>query len=191
MNKKILILISLLFLIFSFSGCASWNAGNNIKAQDTKFALAIRRFEFLRHKGVPIVKIAAVSKAERIKTKTKNNKPFKIPLFKISEGSTPKLLKNWKKTILKVKTQVVKQAKIKGNYNGLPVLTVDFINKPLWLMLQNVSNNTGFVFSTQGINLGKKKSIKGRYNLAVLLSKLFVNAQTTVNIKNKRINIKG
>jgi hypothetical protein len=123
--------------------------------------------------------------------KTKNNKVNLTPLFKISEGSTPKLPKNWKKPVLKVKMQVVKQAKINGNYNGLPVLTVDFVNKPLWLMLKNVSNKTGYVFSTKGVNLGKKKSIKGKYNLAVLLSKLFVNAHTIVNIKTKKIKIKG
>ena len=82
-------------------------------------------------------------------------------------------------------------ARIVGKTNGLPVLTVDFANRPLWKVLQDVSNDTGYVFTTKGVNLAKKVNLKGRYNFAVLLSKLFngKGENTTVNLKTKRVHI--
>ena len=82
-------------------------------------------------------------------------------------------------------------ARIVGKTNGLPVLTVDFTNRPLWKVLQDVSNDTGYVFTTKGVNLAKKVNLKGRYNFAVLLSKLFngKGENTTVNLKTKRVHI--
>lgn len=86
---------------------------------------------------------------------------------------------------------IVKHARIVGKTNGLPVLTVDFVNKPLWKALQDVSNDTGYVFTTKGVNLAKKINLKGRYNFAVLLSKLFngKGENATVNLKTKRVRI--
>ena len=82
-------------------------------------------------------------------------------------------------------------ARIVGKTNGLPVLTVDFANRPLWKVLQDVSNDTGYVFTTKGVNLAKKVNLKGRYNFAVLLSKLFngKGENTTVNLKTKRVSV--
>ena len=82
-------------------------------------------------------------------------------------------------------------ARIVGKTNGLPVLTVDFEGRPLWKVLQDVSNDTGYVFTTKGVNLAKKVNLKGRYNFAVLLSKLFSGRgeNTTVNLKTKRVHI--
>ena len=82
-------------------------------------------------------------------------------------------------------------ARIVGKTNGLPVLTVDFANRPLWKVLQDVSNDTGYVFTTKGVNLAKKVNLKGRYNFAVLLSKLFSGKgeNTTVNLKTKRVSV--
>ena len=82
-------------------------------------------------------------------------------------------------------------ARIVGKTNGLPVLTVDFVNKPLWKVLQDVSNDTGYVFTTKGINLAKKINLKGEYNFAILLSKLFNGRgeNTTVNLKTKRVQV--
>ena len=82
-------------------------------------------------------------------------------------------------------------ARIVGKTNGLPVLTVDFTNRPLWKVLQDVSNDTGYVFTTKGVNLAKKVNLKGRYNFAVLLSKLFSGRgeNTTVNLKTKRVSV--
>ncbi|MHB1681031.1 MAG: hypothetical protein ACYCTB_11095 [bacterium] len=86
---------------------------------------------------------------------------------------------------------IVKPAHIIGKTNGLPVITVNFVNKPLWLILQNVSNKTGYVFSTNRVNLAQKINLKGRYNFAVLLAKLFnaKNDKTTVNIKTKKVKV--
>jgi hypothetical protein len=82
-------------------------------------------------------------------------------------------------------------ARIVGKTNGLPVLTVDFEGRPLWKVLQDVSNDTGYVFTTKGVNLAKKVNLKGRYNFAVLLSKLFngKGENTTVNLKTKRVSV--
>ncbi|RZD16624.1 MAG: hypothetical protein EVJ46_06345 [Candidatus Acididesulfobacter guangdongensis] len=82
-------------------------------------------------------------------------------------------------------------ARIVGKTNGLPVLTVDFEGRPLWKVLQDVSNDTGYVFTTKGVNLAKKVNLKGRYNFAVLLSKLFSGRgeNTTVNLKTKRVSV--
>ena len=82
-------------------------------------------------------------------------------------------------------------ARIVGKTNGLPVLTVDFEGRPLWKVLQDVSNDTGYVFTTKGVNLAKKVNLKGRYNFAVLLSKLFSGRgeNTTVNLKTKRVKV--
>lgn len=80
-------------------------------------------------------------------------------------------------------------ARIHGSTSGLPVLTVDFVNKPLWSVLQDVSGKTGYAFSVRGINLSKKVNLKGRYNLAKLLAVLFANDNTRVNLKTKGINI--
>ncbi|MHB8292449.1 MAG: hypothetical protein ACYDEG_08310, partial [bacterium] len=51
---------------------------------------------------------------------------------------------------------IIKHAYIVGKINALPVLTVDFVNKPLWLILQHIATKTEYVFSTQRINLAKK-----------------------------------
>jgi hypothetical protein len=94
----------------------------------------------------------------------------------------------------KVKTvKVPLAARIVGQTNGLPVLTVNFVNKPLWKVLQDVSNKTGYVFTTKGVNLAEKVNLKGRYNFAVLLAKLFNGKEenTTVNLKNKSIKVIG
>ena len=82
-------------------------------------------------------------------------------------------------------------ARIVGKTDGLPVLTVDFVNRLLWKVLQDVSNDTGYVFTTKGVNLAKKINLKGRYNFAVLLSKLFngKGENTTVNLKTKRVKV--
>jgi|GEM_PF-4942520 len=84
------------------------------------------------------------------------------------------------------------QAQIVGKTNGLPVLTVNFVNKPLWRVLQTISSKTGYVFSTKHINLGKKITLKGRYNFADILAKIFngKNEDTSVNIKTKLIKVK-
>jgi hypothetical protein len=68
---------------------------------------------------------------------------------------------------------------------------VDFVNRPLWKVLQDVSNDTGYVFTTKGVNLAEKVNLKGRYNFAVLLSKLFngKGENTTVNLKIKRVKV--
>lgn len=168
MKKIAFILVSVLSI--ALSGCA-YN-GLNIKSENQKFALAIQRFEFLRHTGVPKVSVNTSSKAAGY------GAPAVIKKVKTASA----------KPIL-VKTPAV--ARIVGKTNGLPVLTVDFVNKPLWKALQDVSNDTGYVFTTKGVNLAKKINLKGRYNFAVLLSKLFngKGENATVNLKTKRVRI--
>jgi hypothetical protein len=97
-----------------------------------------------------------------------------------------------KKKVVKLKrAKAPSVARIVGKTDGLPVLTVDFVNKPLWKVLQDVSNDTGYVFTTKGVNLAEKVNLKGRYNFAVLLSKLFngKGENTTVNLKTKRVKV--
>ncbi|MCL4497109.1 MAG: hypothetical protein M0016_02460 [Deltaproteobacteria bacterium] len=81
-------------------------------------------------------------------------------------------------------------ARIHGSTSGLPVLTVDFVNKPLWSVLRDVSNKTGYMFTSNGIDLGKKVNLKGRYNLAKLLAVLFAKDKTFLNLKTKKITIR-
>ena len=81
-------------------------------------------------------------------------------------------------------------ARIHGSTAGLPVLTVNFLKTPLWKVLQTLSNKTGYMFSAQGISLAKKITIKGTYNLAGLLARLFANDNTIVNLRTKKVKIK-
>jgi len=183
--KKILISISLLFLIPVLSGCASWQTDNSIKAQNKRFMIAISRYEFLRHKGIPII---------NPKIKTKTHSPVAgiaatkalVPVTPKSKILTkPAMVVNYKK----LKPAAPQQSVIVGKTNGLPVLTVNFVNKPLWQVLQSISNKTGYVFSTKHINLGKKITLKGRYNFADILAKIFngKNDNVSVNVKTKRV----
>ncbi len=84
----------------------------------------------------------------------------------------------------------VKPARIHGSTAGLPVLSVNFVKTPLWKALQTLSNKTGYMFSAQGISLAKKITIKGTYNLAGLLARLFANDNTIVNLRTKKVKIK-
>ena len=81
-------------------------------------------------------------------------------------------------------------ARIHGSTAGLPVLTVNFVKTPLWKALQTLSNKTGYMFSAQGISLAKKITIKGTYNLAGLLARLFAKDNTIVNVRTKKVKIK-
>ena len=167
--KKIFILI-LLFLPVVLSGCA-YN-GFSVESQNQKFALMIQRFEFLRHNGIPVIKASAAIKK-------------KVSYSKLKAVQTVRVYKTLKKQVSRKVQSTV--AQIHGSTTGLPVLTVDFKNKPLWNVLQDVSNSSGYVFSTQGVALGRKVNLKGRYNFAVLIAKLFDKDNTTVNIKTKKV----
>ncbi len=82
-------------------------------------------------------------------------------------------------------------ARIHGPVSGLPVLTVNFVNKPLWSVLQDVSSKTGYMFTSRRVNLGKKITIKGKYNLAELLSKLFAKDTVKIIPAEKKVYIEG
>ena len=82
-------------------------------------------------------------------------------------------------------------ARIIGQTNGLPVLTVDFVNKPLWRVLQDVSGKTGYMFTSRRIDLGADITLSGKYNLAVLLNKLFAKDTVRINPQTKEVNIYG
>lgn len=87
-------------------------------------------------------------------------------------------------------TYIQPPAHIHGSVAGLPVLTVNFVNKPLWRVLQDISSKTGYMFTSSGIDLGKKVNLKGRYNLAKLLAVLFAKDKTFLNLKTKKITIR-
>ena len=184
MRKRKILLLFLIFISLTLSGCA-YN-GFNVKSENQKFALAIQRFEFLRHNPLPNVS----STSSTVKT-AGHGAPAatkKVSAFHFQKAVPVK----FKEKLIKKK--VVKApavARIVGKTNGLPVLTVDFANRPLWKVLQDVSNDSGYVFTTKGVNLAKKVNLKGRYNFAVLLSKLFngKGENTTVNLKTKRVHI--
>ena len=182
MRKRKILLLFLIFISLVLSGCA-YN-GFNVKSENQKFALAIQRFEFLKHNPLPKVSVNTSST-----TKTAGyGAPAatkKVSAFHFQKAVPVK----FKEKLKVVKAPFV--ARIVGKTNGLPVLTVDFANRPLWKVLQDVSNDTGYVFTTKGVNLAKKVNLKGRYNFAVLLSKLFngKGENTTVNLKTKRVSV--
>ena len=105
----------------------------------------------------------------------------KIPAGSLKLGKPGAVIKVVKKSSKQVQEKPkVKPARIHGSIKGLPVLNVDYVNKPLWSVLQDVSSKTGYMFTSRRIDLGEKITINGRYNFAGLLSKLF--AQDTVKI---------
>ena len=184
MRKRKILLLFLIFISLVLSGCA-YN-GFNVKSENQKFALAIQRFEFLRHNPLPKVSVNtsyAGGKTPAVKKRVKALSAFHF------QKAVP--VKSKEKLIKKKVVKAPAVARIVGKTNGLPVLTVDFANRPLWKVLQDVSNDTGYVFTTKGVNLAKKVNLKGRYNFAVLLSKLFngKGENTTVNLKTKRVHI--
>ena len=188
MRKRKILLLFLIFISLVLSGCA-YN-GFNVKNENKKFALAIQRFEFLRHNPLPKVSVNtsyAGGKTPAVKKRVKALSAFHFQKTISAKFSKGKVLKKVKA----VREVLPVQARIVGKTNGLPVLTVDFANRPLWKVLQDVSNDTGYVFTTKGINLAKKVNLKGRYNFAVLLSKLFSGRgeNTTVNLKTKRVSV--
>ena len=188
MRKRKILLLFLIFISLTLSGCA-YN-GFNVKNENKKFALAIQRFEFLRHNPLPKVSVNtsyAGGKTPAVKKRVKALSAFHFQKTASAKFSKGKVLKKVKA----VKEVLPVQARIVGKTNGLPVLTVDFEGRPLWKVLQDVSNDTGYVFTTKGVNLAKKVNLKGRYNFAVLLSKLFSGRgeNTTVNLKTKRVSV--
>ena len=88
-------------------------------------------------------------------------------------------------------TYIQPPAHIHGSVAGLPVLTVDFINKPLWRVLQDISSKTGYMFTSRHIDLGADATISGKYNLAALLNKLFAKDTVKIIPQTKKIQIKG
>lgn len=180
--KKFIVLIFLsLPLFLGLSGCA-YN-GFNVKSENQKFALAIQRFEFLKHNTIPIIKPSVTP------PKPTGNK---TPAGSLKLGKPGTVIKAVKKSSKAVQEKPkVKPARIHGSASGLPVLTVNFVKTPLWKALQTLSNKTGYMFTSRRVNLGEKITITGRYNFAELLNKLF--AQDTVKImpQIKKIQIEG
>ena len=128
-----------------------------------------------------IIKVAVTPPAARDKTRAVKKTKLLYPM-------KPLTVKFKTKRIFKPRPAV---AHIHGSVAGLPVLTVDFVNKPLWLVLQDISSKTGYMFTSSGIDLGKKVNLKGRYNLAKLLAVLFAKDKTSLNLKTKKITIRS
>ena len=126
-----------------------------------------------------IIKVAVTPPMARDKTravkKTKLWHPIKPVKFKIKRIKKPRSV----------------AARIHGSVAGLPVLTVDFINKPLWRVLQDISSKTGYMFTSRHIDLGADATISGKYNLAVLLNKLFKEDTVKIMPQTKKINVEG
>ena len=93
------------------------------------------------------------------------------------------------KSVSIIKKPVIRLASINGSSNGLPVVSVNFKNKPLWQVLQYVSNKTGYIFKVKHINLVKNVTISGRYNLANFLAYIFngKSDKTTLNVRSKKV----
>ena len=170
MKKSIILIFLSLPLFLGLSGCA-YN-GFNVKSENQKFALAIQRFEFLRHNTIPIIKPSVIP------PKPAGNKTPAGSLKLGKPGAVIKVVK--KSSKVAAEKPKVKPARIHGSIKGLPVLSVNFVKTPLWKALQTLSNKTGYMFTERRVNLGKKITINGRYNFAELLNKLF--AQDTVKI---------
>ena len=171
--RKYSIILIFLSLPLLLSGCA-FN-GFNVKSENHKFALAIQRFEFLRHHTVPIVTPSTARDKTRAVKKVKSWHPIKPVKFKT-------------KRIKKPRPAV---ARIHGSTSGLPVLTVDFVNKPLWSVLQDISSKTGYMFISRHVDLGVDITLSGRYNLAALLNKLFAKDTVKIMPQIKKIHIEG
>ena len=180
MKKSIILIFLSLPLFLGLSGCA-YN-GFNVKSENQKFALAIQRFEFLRHNTIPIIKPSVIP------PKPAGNKTPAGSLKLGKPGAVIKVVK--KSSKVAAEKPKVKPARIHGSIKGLPVLSVNFVKTPLWKVLQTLSNKTGYMFSAQGISLAKKITIKGTYNLAGLLARLFANDNTIVNLRTKKVKIK-
>ena len=172
--KKFIILI---FLPLLLSGCAY----NNVKPENQKFALMIKRFEFLRHHTIPIIKPPVTP------PKPAGNLPSAGSLKLGKPGAIKKVVKKQAEE----EKPKVKVSLIHGPTAGLPVLTVNFVKTPLWKALQTLSNKTGYMFTSRRVNMGEKITLNGRYNFAELLNKLF--AQDTVRIMQaeKKVYIEG
>ena len=82
-------------------------------------------------------------------------------------------------------------SRIHGSTKGLPVISVDFVKTPLWKALQKISNKTGYMFTSKRVNLGKEVTLKGKYNFASLLNKLFEKDTVRINTETKKVNIEG
>ena len=80
---------------------------------------------------------------------------------------------------------------IHGNISLMPMIRVDFVRIPLWKVLQKLSSKTGYMFNSKRINLGENITIKGKYNFAELLNKLFRYDTVKIIPQNKTINIEG
>ena len=177
--KKIIILI-FLPLILGLSGCAY--SGFNVKSENQRFALAIQRFEFLKHHTIPVIKLSVTP------PKPAGNKTPARSLKLGKPGAVIKVVKKSSKAMQE--KPKVKVARIHGSTAGLPVLTVNFVKTPLWKVLQTLSNKTGYMFTSKRVNLGKTVTLKGRYNFAGLLARLLANDNTIVNLRTKKVKIK-
>jgi len=180
--KKIIVLITFgLFLCPSLAFANTWV----INIDD--ISPFLRMLETIK-KPKTIVKTKAVTlnKPKAAEGKTKTPRPVAVITVTPAKPATPLTYKKPKP----VKPQ---QSVIIGKTNGLPVLTVNFVNKPLWQVLQSISDKTGYVFSTKRINLGKKITLKGRYNFADILARIFngKDDNTSVNVEKKLIKVKG
>ena len=181
MKKSIILIFLSLPLLLGLSGCA-YN-GFIVKSENQRFALAIQRFEFLRHHTIPVVKPSVIPpKPTGNKTPTRSLKLGK-------PGAVIKVVKKSSKAAQE--KPKVKPARIHGSTAGLPVLTVDFIKTPLWKALQTLSNRTGYMFTSRRLNLGADITLAGKYNLAQLLNKLFAKDTVRIIPQTKKIQIEG
>ena len=80
---------------------------------------------------------------------------------------------------------------IYGNISLMPIIRVNFVKIPLWKILQKLSTKTGYMFNSKRINLGEEVTIKGKYNFAELLNKLFRYDTIRIMPEDKKINIEG
>jgi hypothetical protein len=181
MKKSIILIFLSLPLLLGLSGCA-YN-GFIVKSENQRFALAIQRFEFLRHHTIPVVKPSVIP------PKPTGNKTPAGSLKHSKPGAVIKVVKKSSKPVQE--KPKIKVSRIIGSASGLPVLTVNFIKMPLWEVLQNISTKTGYMFTSRRVNLGVNITLAGKYNLAELLNKLFVKETVKIKQEEKRVYIEG
>ena len=188
--RKIILIIFCLFLLPSSAFASTW-----VIKIDTVSSLlkALERLNKLNSIAKVKTNIANKQKVS-VNTSSKQPAGIKKPavIKHVKVASAYHFQKPTPVKFRKVKVAKIQEvARIVGRTNGLPVVAVNFVNKPLWKVLQDVSNKTGYVFTTQGVNLAEKVNLKGRYNFAVLLAKLFngKGENTTVNLKTKRVRV--
>ncbi|MHB8231513.1 MAG: hypothetical protein ACYDDB_01250 [bacterium] len=172
---KIILGIILCGFVFLMAGCASYGQAriNKLTANE-RYRLGIR---VDRLEGLKIIMKAAKPVLRNRKRIVDIPVEFVKNTAKAKKGVIKEDIAGGKAAGKTIKTVA---PAITGNLSVIPAVSVNYVRKPLWYIFSNLNEKTGYVFFSKGINLGKIKTIIGKYNMALILS--------LMGIKNAKIN---